>query len=484
MENLDPKEVWNYFEEITKIPRCSGEEEKVREFVRSVAEEKGYEIDIDDVGNILVKKPGTIKNAPPLVIQSHLDMVCEKTSESNHDFSEDPITMRKENGWITADGTTLGADNGIGVAISLAMMTDDELTHGPLEFLFTVEEETGLTGAKGLEPEFFDGRTLINLDSEQFGSFTIGCAGSGDSTLKLPVEHKKIDDGNLFEIKLNGFKGGHSGLDIGKGRENANKVLSRLLYEAVKVVDSSGGDLSILDIEGGSKRNTIPKESKAVIRIDDQTEKVKEHIKDVFTKIKEECSAVEKDVRLDIHSYELNGEKQIKKEDSKKIVELIEALPNGVQSMSKEVPDLVKTSTNLATISLENDNFVITMMTRSSSEFELTATRDKIKITAERFGCEVEETEAYPGWQPNLGSDILQISKDTYKKNFGGEAKIEALHAGLETGIIGENFEDMDMISFGATLEGAHTPEEKVDIKSVENTWKLLTNICEEFATK
>ncbi|MFW6196841.1 MAG: beta-Ala-His dipeptidase, partial [Thermoplasmatota archaeon] len=351
MENLDPKEVWNYFEEITKIPRCSGEEEKVREFVRSVAEEKGYEIDIDDVGNILVKKPGTIKNAPPLVIQSHLDMVCEKTSESNHDFSEDPITMRKENGWITADGTTLGADNGIGVAISLAMMTDDELTHGPLEFLFTVEEETGLTGAKGLEPEFFDGRTLINLDSEQFGSFTIGCAGSGDSTLKLPVEHKKIDDGNFFEIKLNGFKGGHSGLDIGKGRENANKVLSRLLYEAVKVVDSSGGDLSILDIEGGSKRNTIPKESKAVIRIDDQTEKVKEHIKDVFTKIKEECSAVEKDVRLDIHSYELNGEKQIKKEDSKKIVELIEALPNGVQSMSKEVPDLVKTSTNLATIS-------------------------------------------------------------------------------------------------------------------------------------
>ncbi|MFW6142081.1 MAG: aminoacyl-histidine dipeptidase [Candidatus Saliniplasma sp.] len=483
MENLDPKEVWNYFEEITKIPRCSGEEEKVREFVRSVAEEKGYEIDIDDVGNILVKKPGTIKNAPPLVIQSHLDMVCEKTSESDHDFSEDPITMRKENGWITADGTTLGADNGIGVAISLAMMTDDQLTHGPLEFLFTVGEEIGLIGAKEIEPGFFYGRTLINLDSEQFGTFTIGCAGSGDSFIKLPLKYEETDAKDFYEIRIHGLKGGHSGLDIHKGRGNANKILARIIFEVYdRILEKSS--ICLNHIEGGNKKNTIPMQSRAILKFENEPQQVIKHMRDVFSEVKKEYLAVDEEMKLEIEPFDLNKGKLIENGDSKKIIDLILALPHGVLSMNQEVPGLVKTSTNLATLSTDDDELKITMMTRSSSKPEILAIRDRIRIIAESLGGYVEESVAYPGWEVDTDSEILKISKEVYKKIFGEEPNIGAMHAGLETRVISVKFEGMDMISFGPTLKDPHTTSEKVEIKSVEKLWRLVTSICEEHARK
>ncbi len=485
MEDLEPKDVWDHFLEITKIPRCSGNEGLVRDYVRSVAEDSGYEAEVDDVGNLLVRKPGKVKDAPPIVIQCHLDMVCEKNSDKDHDFSEDPIPVRKEGEWITADGTTLGADNGIGIAISLAVMKDEESRHGPIEFLFTVGEETGLDGAKGIEPGYFEGRTLINLDSEEFGSFTIGCAGSGDSFLKIPIEWEKPTSEEFYEIKIDGLKGGHSGLDIGEGRANANKVLSRLLYEGYKKKDEFNIEsMKLKNIEGGSKRNTIPKESKAVVMINGQAQKLIDHMKKIFSEIEKEYSAVEEDMILEISPTEVGEGKVIKEEHSKKIAELLMSLPHGVLAMSQEVPDLVKTSTNLATISLTDDEVEINMMTRSSSEFDLLSTRDRIRAIAENFDGKVEETEAYPGWEPDMESDILKLSKEVYEEIFDDEPKVEAMHAGLETGIIGEKFEGMDMISFGATLEGAHTPSEKVKINSVEKLWNLVTYIIEEFADR
>lgn len=485
MKNLEPREVWDHFLEITKIPRCSGNEGLVRDYVKSVAEDCGYETEVDDVGNLLVRKPGKIKNVPPIVIQCHLDMVCEKKSEKEHDFSKDPIPVKKEGEWVTADGTTLGADNGTGIAISLAIMKDEKSKHGPIEFLFTVGEETGLDGAKGIEPGYFEGRTLINLDSEEFGTFTIGCAGSGDSFLKLPLEWEDTESGEFYEIEIDGLKGGHSGLDIDKGRANANKVLGKLLYEGYKKKHEFNIEsLKLKNIEGGSKRNTIPKESKAVIMINGQAQKLIDHMKKIFSEVEKEYNSVEEDMVLEIIPTEVNEGKVIKEKHSKKIAELLMSLPHGVLAMSQEVPDLVKTSTNLATISLNDDEVEINMMTRSSSEFDLLSARDRIRAVAENFGGEVEETEAYPGWEPDTDSDILKLSKEIYEKIFEDEPKVEAMHAGLETGIIGEKFEGMDMISFGATLEGAHTPSEKVEINSVEKLWNFITNIIEEFAER
>jgi len=485
MKDLKPEEVWDHFLELSKIPRCSGNEGPAREYVKSIAEDHGYETDVDEVGNVLVRKPGEIEDASPLVIQSHLDMVCEKTSDKDHDFSKDPIPIKKEDDWLTADRTTLGADNGIGVAISLAIMEDEGLRHGPLEFLFTVGEETGLDGAKGIKPGYFEGRTLINLDSEEFGNFTIGCAGSGDSWLKIPVEYEESGIGKFFEIKIDGLKGGHSGLDIGEGRANANKIIGKLLFEAYeKKEDLNVKTLRLQDIEGGSKRNTIPKEASAVIEIDGQDREILEHIREVFEKIKDEYSAVEGGMTLDVKSIESEENRVLKEEYSKMICDLLVSLPHGVLVMSQEVPDLVKTSTNLATVSLDRDEVEITMMTRSSSHFDLLSTRKRIRTIAENFGGEVEESDAYPGWEPDIESDILKLSKDVYKETLGGDPVVEALHAGLETGIIGQKFEGMDMISFGATLEGAHTPSEKVKISTVEKLWTLVRDILKEFAEK
>jgi len=485
MKDLKPEEVWGHFLELSKIPRCSGNEGPAREYVKSIAEDHGYETDLDEVGNILVRKTGKIEDAPPLVIQSHLDMVCEKTSEKDHDFSEDPIPIKKKDDWLTADGTTLGADNGIGVAISLAIMEADDISHGPLEFLFTVGEETGLDGAKGIQQGYFEGRTLINLDSEEFGNFTIGCAGSGDSWLKIPVEYEKSDIGKLYEIKIDGLKGGHSGLDIGKGRANANKVLGKLLFEAYnKKEELNVKTLRLQDIEGGSKRNTIPKEARAVIEIDGRNSELLGYVREVFKKIKEEYSAVEDEMVLDVNPIVSENDSVLKEEYSKKISDLLISLPHGVLTMSQEVPDLVKTSTNLATISLKEEELEITMMTRSSSHFDLLSTRKRIRAIAENFGGEVEESDAYPGWKPDIESDILNLSKEVYKGTFGEDPVVEALHAGLETGLIGQKFEGMDMISFGATLEGAHTPSEKVKISTVEKLWTLVRDILKEFAEK
>ncbi|MGM0405704.1 MAG: beta-Ala-His dipeptidase, partial [Thermoplasmatota archaeon] len=377
----------------------------------------------------------------------------------------------------------LGADNGIGIAISLAMITNDELTHGPMEFLFTVGEEIGLIGAKGLKPGYFEGKTLINLDSEKFGTFTIGCAGSGDSFIKIPIRYEETDNEGFYEISIDGLKGGHSGLDIHKGRGNAIKIMARTIYEVYnKKLDSK--PIMINHFDGGNKKNTIPMHSKMVLKIEGDSKETIKKIEEIFSEVKEEYSAVEEDLIIDIKSVDLDNGKIIKQEDSKKVLEVILALPHGVLSMNQEVPGLVKTSTNLATASIEGDEVAMTMMTRSSSLSEILATRDRIRIIAEKFGGTVEESTAYPGWRVDTNSEILKISNSVYEKSFGDEPKVGAMHAGLETRVISVKFEGMDMISFGATLKGVHTPEEKVEIESVEKLWRLVTSICEEYTRK
>ncbi|MFP4185504.1 MAG: aminoacyl-histidine dipeptidase [Thermoplasmata archaeon] len=481
MEELEPNLVWSHFQKITEIPRCSGNEEEIRDYIISVAEDNGYETKVDNTGNVVVKKPATTDtNAPVTVLQGHMDMVCEKDESSDHDFSKDPIPWKREGDWITAEGTTLGADNGIGIAFSLGLIEKDDLAHGPFEFLFTVGEETGLDGAKELKPGMLEGKTLINLDSEEFGSFTIGCAGSGDSKLSLPLEFQKTQSEKTFELSITGLHGGHSGLDIDKGGANAIKVLGRLLWE---LNDDHDMDFKIYGIQGGNKRNAIPREAKVIFGTKTKAEdKVKQKLMEIFSKIKNEYESVEENMQMTFEETDIEKSRGLSFAESKKVIDLIRALPHGVMFMSQEVPDLVRTSTNLAVVSLEEEGLNITMMTRSSSPSELKSIRDRIKTITKRFGGIVDEDEAYPGWEPQTDSDILRLAKKTYEDLTGEEPNIEALHAGLETALIGEKFEEMDMISMGATIENPHSTDERLEVDSVGKTWDMIVEILENKA--
>ena len=480
MKDLEPKKVWNFFEEISEIPRCSGNEEEIAEYIASIAERNDCEYKIDEVGNVLIKKSGNIEGNPTrTVIQGHMDMVCEKDEGVEHDFTKDPISLKKEGEWLTAEGTTLGADNGIGLAIALTILEDDNIDHGPLEFLFTVSEETGLDGAQNITPGYLEGRKLINLDSEEFGAFTIGCAGGGESEVYLPVERSEKKKDKILEISIDGLLGGHSGLDIDKGRANSIKVLGRILWVLNK---RSEEGIDLLDIEGGNKRNAIPRFAKAVINVAGDINKAEEIMEDEFSDIQEEYNSVEEEMEMNVNEIQ-SYEKDVI-ENSKEIFDLIRALPHGVLFMSQEVPDLVRTSTNLATIKVIDEKVEIPLKTRSSSKSELKSTRDRIRAIGENFGAEVIEDETYPGWQPDLSSEILQISKDVYQDLFGEEPIVEALHAGLETGLIGETIEGMDMISMGATIENPHSTKERLHIGSVGKFYKMVTKILERLAEK
>ncbi|MFW6195806.1 MAG: aminoacyl-histidine dipeptidase [Thermoplasmatota archaeon] len=480
MKDLEPKKVWNFFKEISEIPRCSGNEEKIAEYIASIAERNDCDYKIDEVGNVLIKKPGNVEGkTTKAVLQGHMDMVCEKDEGVEHDFAKDSISLKKEGEWLTAEGTTLGADNGIGLAIALAILEDDSINHGPLEFLFTVSEETGLDGAQNITPGYLEGRKLINLDSEEFGAFTIGCAGGGESEVYLSVKRSGKEKDKLLEISIDGLLGGHSGLDIDKGRANSIKVLGRILWSLNKRLDEGIG---LLDIEGGNKRNAIPRFSKAVINVPGEINKVKEIMNEVFSDIREEYSSVEEEMEMNVKEIQSYGEDIM--ENSKEIFDLRRALPHGVLFMSQEVPGLVRTSTNLATIKIVDEKLEIPLKTRSSLKSELRSTRDRIRAIGENFDAEIIEDESYPGWDPDMSSEILQISKDVYKELFGEEPKVEALHAGLETGLIGETIEGMDMISMGATIENPHSTKERLHIGSVAKFYKMVTKILERLAEK
>jgi len=476
IEGLKPEVFWRCFSEIARIPRPSGHEERIREFVLGRAKELGLLARQDACGNVVVRKPATAgrEGARSLCLQAHLDMVCEKNADKVHDFLNDPIELVRKGDLLTANGTTLGADNGVGVATNLAIMEERSLEHGPLELLFTIEEETGLTGAKNLSPDLVQSRTLLNLDSEEEGVLYVGCAGGKDTQARWQVIRESAPtDAVLLCVTVKGLKGGHSGLEIDKGLGNAIKFLNR----AVLRLSELGARLSSID--GGNMRNAIPRECRALLYIPNQ--KLAEAgslVAALNTVFREELSPIEPDLVLTMDKQTgTQGAPVFDLDLQQRLCLSIAALPNGVQQMSADIPGLVETSTNVAVISTEENAVVLMTSQRSSVASRLAEVVESVEAVFELGGAAIEVSEGYPGWKPNLDSAILKVAKGCYRSLSGKEVGVKAIHAGLECGIIGERIPGMDMVSFGPTMESVHSPDERVYIDSVGNYWEFLLAI-------
>ena len=477
IENLEPKSVWKHFDEICKIPHCSKHEEEIREYVLNFAKQHNLKSKTDKTGNVVISKSASsgMEGKPTVVLQGHMDMVCEKNSDVDFDFTKDPIKLKLEGDILTADGTTLGADNGIGLAISLAILEDKTLKHGPIEALFTVDEETGLTGAFAMESDMLTGNILLNLDSEDFGVMTVGCAGGGDSEIELPFKTQPIN-GNLesVTIKISGLRGGHSGVDAHEQRGNAIKLLTRMLWKA-----KYDHKFYITEIKGGDKHNAIPREAYAKVSIDkSDKDKFVSTLKTEGRDILGEIKPIDPNFKVDVESIE-KLHATLTNESQNKLLNLLHGLPHGVDKMSYDIPTLVETSTNLATVAFNEKNISIGLSTRSSIKSALQDFRDRIRAVAELSGAEVSEETPYPGWKPNLDSKILDLSKKIFKDMYNEEPVVEAIHAGLECGIIGEKFPGMDMISIGPTIKYPHSPEEQVHVSTVDKFYKYVLKILE-----
>jgi dipeptidase D len=469
-DSIRPQGLWRHFEAVCKTPHCSRDEKAMGEYVMAVARNNGFQAVRDSVGNVKVSVPATPgrEAAPTVVLQGHLDMVCEKNSDTAHDFAKDPIDAWADGEWMKARGTTLGADNGMGIAASLAAMEDKTLVHGPLELLFTVDEETGLNGAFGLKPNFLKGRILLNLDSEEEGVFFIGCAGGADSDIVLPIRRLGSTAGEGLKVVLDGLRGGHSGIDIHTGRGNAVQLLARLLYK----MDVPFG---LVHMEGGNKHNAIPREAFAHVAVrKPDLAAFKKVLTSRFEEIRFETKAVEKTIGLKILPAPERGPKPLNRDSGNALLSLLLGLPHGVMAMSQEIPELVETSNNLAILKCSSTKAVIHTSTRSSIASALEAVRGRIEAVGSLAGAKVTHLNGYPGWNPNLESPLLATMKTVYRNLTGRDAEVKAVHAGLECGIIGEKYAGMDMISFGPDLRNPHSPDEKVHIPSVERFYDLL----------
>ncbi len=479
---LEPAKVWFYFKEILNIPRPSKKEGKIIEYLLEFGKNHKLETLQDEVGNVLIRKPATpgMENRKWVALQSHVDMVCEKNSDKVHDFENDPIEATIEDGWVTANGTTLGGDDGIGVATELAILDAQDIAHGPIECLFTVDEETGLTGAFGLQPGFLKSEILLNLDSEDEGQLFIGCAGGQDTLAWLPYQKENTpEDFAAVRIAVSGLKGGHSGDDINKGRANANQLLNRFLWTFKDRFDMR---LSVFD--GGNLRNAIAREAYAVVALPQNN----------IEAVIEEVSQFEKIYRDEYHATEPNlhfsAEKTalpatvIRNNDFEKLANALYACPHGVMAMSQDIPNFVETSTNLASVKFQENEILITTSQRSSVESEKQDVTNKVVSVFNLAGARSETSDGYPGWTPNPDSEIMKITRETYKKLFGTEPKVLAIHAGLECGLIGDKYPGMDMISFGPTLRGVHSPDEKLEIASVKKFWALVLEVLKNIPEK
>lgn len=484
IEGLAPALLWNRFYEISQIPRPSKHEERIRLYLRNFAGKHGLEFNEDKTGNIVINIPHTtgFDNAPTIIVQGHVDMVCEKNKDTVHDFENDPIKLIRQGEWLKADGTTLGADNGIGVAAALAIVEDDTSQHGPLELLFTVDEETGLTGANTLTKDFIKGKYLLNLDTEEDGAFYVGCAGGMDTLGVLNIEFVNVSKDYLpYKLFLSGLKGGHSGINISDGRANAVKLIGYLLSK----LDNIGYQLGYLT--GGSKRNAIAREAEALLWIDPSNEQsIRESINAfaIETSLEYKTNEPEIKISLDQISEENISHKVYSERFTKTIIDVILSLPHGVISMSADIPGLVETSTNLATVVLENNSIKIGTSQRSSIESAKRNIANSVKSVFNLAGANVVVGDGYPGWQPNMNSELLKISTKVYNDMFDTEPEIKAVHAGLECGILGDKYPGLDMISFGPTIIGAHSPDEKVKINDVEKFYDLLKRIITEIGAK
>lgn len=481
LSGLKPKELWKHFEKILTIPHGSGNEEQLGEYLLSFAKSKSLKAEKDGSGNVVIRVPATAghEKAPTVVLQGHMDMVCEKNSDVEHDFLKDPIKVAFDGDWLTAQGTTLGADNGIGLAAALAVIEEEGVVHGPLEILATVDEEVGLTGAGKLKAGFLKGSMMLNLDSEEIGAVYIGCAGGGDSTTRFPVSMIDAPAGTkAYNLKVTGLRGGHSGIDIHEQRGNAIKIAARLLAKAVRTQPCH-----LAAVNGGNKRNAIPREAVAQLMVlETAVEDLSTLLSDETARIREELGGREKDLAVMLEPADEVFGKVMDGKSQDTFLKMLLAIPHGVEAMSYDIDRLVETSNNLATINTGGDGIVIGTSTRSSISSALHALRDRIRAVGELAGAAVDENDPYPGWKPNLDSRVLSIVKEVHKREFGTEPEMKAIHAGLECGIIGEKFPGMDMVSIGPWIEHPHSPEERVNIPSVESFWKLLTAVLAELA--
>ncbi len=478
LSQLKPQLIWKNFSALNSVPRPSKKEEKVIEFIKKFGENLGLETTVDEVGNVIIKKPATkgMEDRKAVVLQSHLDMVCQKNSDIEFDFETQGIQMEVDGDWVKAKGTTLGADNGIGVASIMSVLESNDIAHPALEALFTIDEETGMTGALGLKPGQLHGKILLNLDTEEDDEIDIGCAGGIDVTASQTynVESAK---GQTIKITVKGLQGGHSGMDIHKGFGNANVILGRLLYHGIE-----NQNIQLISIDGGGLRNAIPREGNAVVSVRNSVEFI-EAANSLKASILEEFASVEKDLHINIETFS-TPEMAISNEDSKKIILALKAAHNGVYRMSPDVADLVETSNNIARVLLQNGELTLMNLARSSVDSTKNAVAEQLKSVFELAGLKVEFSGSYPGWKPKPGSEIVQLMEKIYEKDFGEKPMVVACHAGLECGIIGANYPEMEMVSFGPTIRGAHSPDEKANIPSVQKFWGFLKEILANIPAK
>ena len=474
IRKLSPQHVWGYFHDLTQIPRPTGHMDAVTRYILAFGKESGLETLQDKTGNIVIRKPATpgMEHCKTVIIQGHLDMVPQKNAATVHNFETDPIDAYIDGDWVTARDTTLGADNGIGVALALAVLSDNTLKHGPVEALFTVDEEVGMDGAFGLKPGFLKGEILINADSEEEGELFVGCAGGADLNISFQFkEDIAIPEGDVaVKLSLTGLKGGHSGVDIHLGRANANKLMFRFLKEAVR---DYGARLSSID--GGSLRNAIPREAVAIITIPgDNVEALWELVADYQDMFRTEYQGIEESVLFVAEPAELPAS-LIPEEIQDDLINAIEGCQNGVISMLADFPGTVETSTNLASVKKSDQLIEIKILTRSSSESRKEQICSSLESVFALAGAKVEYGSSYGGWQPNIKSEILGVMQRVYEQKFGRTPNVKVMHAGLECGIIQTVYPDMDMISFGPDLQYPHSPDERVSISSVQKVWTFLT---------
>lgn len=483
IKNLKPTELWSIFYEMTQIPRPSFHEEKIQDWAVNFGEKLGLETIKDEVGNVIIRKPATdgMENRKGIIFQGHLDMVPQKNSDKQHDFTTDPIEAIIDGEWVTANGTTLGADNGIGVSSALAVLASKTIKHGPVEVLLTATEETGMDGAKGLKGGILQGDILLNTDTEDEGTFSIGCAGGIDvtATFKNKLTKKLPKKSTAFTLKVTGLKGGHSGVDIHLGRGNANKVFFRILKEI-----NCKSDVRLADIQGGSLRNAIPREAFGLIIVKSKkAEKIMAKVAELAETIKTELENVEPNLAIELEAAEM-PKKIISKSLQRNLTNAVWAAPNDVVRMSDTMPGTVETSSNLAIVKSSKNKVEINCLVRSFSESAKLALASRLESVFTLAGACVSLDGSYPGWKPDVNSEILEVMKKLYYKQFKKKPELLAMHAGLECGILGATYTNWDMVSIGPTIKYPHSPDEKVNIATVQKYWDFLLNILENVPEK
>jgi dipeptidase D len=473
IRSLEPRAVWNNFADLNAVPRPSKKEDKVRRLMVGFGENLNLETIVDPVGNVIIKKPASegMENRKTIVMQSHLDMVCQKNSDTDFDFDSQGINMLVDGDWVKAKGTTLGADNGLGVASIMSVLESDDINHPAIEALFTIDEETGMTGAIGLQAGYLDGEILLNLDTEEDDEIGVGCAGGIDVSAIKTYQPVETPDGvKAFRITVTGLRGGHSGMDIHRGFGNANKLMNRILF-------ALNDSVSIAEIEGGGLRNAIPRESHVLLVCDDE-ENVKVILSQISSEIRSEYQSIENDLEILLKPADL-PDTIISQGEQADVIKTIYAIHDGVFRLSPDIEGLVETSNNLARVLLKDGEIKISCLTRSSVESGKMDLAYHIKSGLELGGLMVELSGSYPGWEPNPDSEILKVLEGIYEDVFGNKPQVLACHAGLECGILGIHYPEMDMISFGPTIKGAHSPDERASISSTQKYWKFLLEVLE-----